>query len=526
MNTSLPFYHSLIFKVNLVAFAVFLLIVGLMLREAHMDRQEMISLQEDTINQIAVETIDRRFRVSYEILETGISQVLSNPAITEAFAQRDREALSWLVMPSFHRLESVGICRFHFHLPDQTTFFRAHDPEHYGDDLSGFREIVVSINEDPQHTPIKGLEQGVSGLYLRYVAPVYHEEAYVGSVELGMCVGSRILQIFKNVSGGEWYLYTFDQEAAHLVHSTHPTDLFSREMNAELAEKLQAGEVLTEVHKPYVVQTIPVEDFKGQYSYYLKRVFDNSKLIALQQQYNRNSLLVGFGLAATGSLLLWVVLQFMLRPLIYLEQKVRRFESGTLQDSIEMVSRDEIGYLAGAMEKMRQSILKREEALTLLSLHDQLTGAYNRHYFEQMLQRLDEEKAYPITTLMADVDDLKVINDELGHTAGDAHLILSARVLKKALRQSDHLFRIGGDEFAALLPETDQGAGDRVLKRMEEEIKLHNQRVGGESPHLSISLGAATCEGSCGSLKQVLTLADQRMYERKQQKKGGKKQSI
>ena len=295
-------------------------------------------------------------------------------------------------------------------------------------------------------------------------------------------------------------------------------------MTRERAEKLQAGEVLTEIHKPYVVQTIPIEDFKGQHSFFLKRVFDNSELIALQQHYNRNSLLMGFGLATAGSLLLWVVLQFMLRPLTYLEQKVRRFESGTLQESIEMMSRDEIGYLAGAMEKMRQSILKREEALTHLSLHDQLTGTYNRHYFEQMLQRMDEEQAYPITILIADVDDLKLINDHLGHAAGDAHLMLSAKILKKALRQSDHFCRIGGDEFAVLLPETDQAAGQRVVKRMEEEIHGYNQRLDRESPQLSISLGLATCEGS-GSLEQVMTLADQRMYERKHQQKAGRTQS-
>lgn len=519
MKRSLPLHQSLIFKVNMVAFLVFLLIVGMMLREAHVDRQEMIRMQEDTLNRIAVETVSRRFRVSYEILETGISQVLANPAMVDAFARHDREALAKLVMPSFHRLESVGICRFHFHLPDQTTFFRAHAPDQYGDDLSSFREIVSAINMDPEHQAIQGIEQGVNGLSLRYIAPVYQAESYVGSVELGMCLGPRILAIFKNVSGGEWYLYALEKEETYLIHSTNPTDLFPRNMTPERADKLQAGEVLTEVHPPYVVQSIPIEDFKGQYNFFLKRVFDNGELIALQQQYTRNSLTYGFVLAGAGSLLLWIVLRFLLRPLAYLEQKVRRFESGTLDESIKVGSRDEIGYLAGAMENMRQSLLKREEALTHLSLHDQLTGVHNRHYFESKLKLVYEEQAYPITILMADLDDLKLINDQMGHAAGDAYLMVSAKVIKKALRQSDHLCRIGGDEFAVILPETDQQAGQRILHRMEEEVERYNQHLNAKSPHLSISLGLATCERNCGSLEQAMNLADQRMYENKKQRK-------
>jgi len=123
------------------------------------------------------------------------------------------------------------------------------------------------------------------------------------------------------------------------------------------------------------------------------------------------------------------------------------------------------------------------------------------------------------------VDDLKIINDQLGHAAGDAHLMISTKILKKALRQSDYLFRIGGDEFAVLLPETEQAAGQRVAKRMEEEIHQYNRQLGHGSSPLSISLGVATCEDSCDSLEQVITLADQKMYERKHQKKAARNQS-
>ncbi len=524
MKKSIPLYQSLKFKVNLVAFIIFLVIIGLLLFKFRQDTLEIIDIQERNMNQIAVETIDRRFKVSYEILETGLSQVLANPAVAEAFAMRDRDTLSSLILPPYEKLESVGVTQFHFHLPDSTTFFRAHAPTLYGDDLSSLRKTIKTINTDPEHAAIKGLEEGVHGLSLRYIAPVYYEGFYIGSVELGMEVGQRILNIFSNVSGGDWYLYSFNESTQHLLHSTNSEDLYPLEMSPAVMNTLHEGHIIEESYAPYVVQVMPISDYEGNFHFYLKRIFDNSELISLQQQYFRNSLIYALGVAGAGSWLLWFVLRYLLNPLIYLENKVRKFEAGTLDETIDVNTQDEIGFLARAMETMRQSLLHREEKLKILSFHDSLTGVHNRHYMDSMIKLLDQQKAYPISILIADIDGLKQVNDEQGHPAGDAHLITSVQVMQQALRQSDHLCRVGGDEFALLLPQTDESVAKIIQERINDEIKRYNDQLKpGETP-ISISFGIATCEGNCNSLEEVMELADQRMYLNKHQKKQEKKE--
>lgn len=154
-----------------------------------------------------------------------------------------------------------------------------------------------------------------------------------------------------------------------------------------------------------------------------------------------------------------------------------------------------------------------EENLKYLSLHDQLTGLYNRAYYEEELERLAAGREYPITIIAADVNDLKFINDSMGHDKGDQLLIACAEVLRKTLRGSDILARVGGDEFVAVLPRTDEKAGESILARLRLSVERYNQ----EHPELplSISFGIATASTPQESLKETYKKADDLMYEEK-----------
>lgn len=154
-----------------------------------------------------------------------------------------------------------------------------------------------------------------------------------------------------------------------------------------------------------------------------------------------------------------------------------------------------------------------EEQLTYLSFHDQLTGLYNRAYFEEELNRLSCSREYPITIMSADVDGLKLINDTLGHEKGDELLKSCAGVLKESLRQSDILVRIGGDEFVVVLPRTDKKKGEEIEERIRTQVALYNKK----STHLSlsISIGIDTAENERESLKEIYKKADDLMYRDK-----------
>ena len=154
-----------------------------------------------------------------------------------------------------------------------------------------------------------------------------------------------------------------------------------------------------------------------------------------------------------------------------------------------------------------------EEKIKHLSFHDALTGLYNRAYFEEELERYNFPRYYPLSIVMLDVNGLKVINDTFGHHEGDRLLQHLSQVLTSVSRQGDILARIGGDEFAILLPSTtfEQAHGfcERIKKACQQDkIKPIYLR-------LNISLGQATQEGEYKDTDALLKEADRKMYQDK-----------
>lgn len=154
-----------------------------------------------------------------------------------------------------------------------------------------------------------------------------------------------------------------------------------------------------------------------------------------------------------------------------------------------------------------------EAQLKYLSLHDPLTGLYNRAYCENELQRLEGGREYPVAIVAADLDGLKLVNDILGHREGDRIIRVCAQVLKNSLRKTDILARVSGDEFVLLMPRTDSAAGEEVIKRIRRGMEQYNLDHPGFP--LSISLGMAVSTSDILSLEETYTLADSLMYRDK-----------
>jgi len=159
-----------------------------------------------------------------------------------------------------------------------------------------------------------------------------------------------------------------------------------------------------------------------------------------------------------------------------------------------------------------------QEQLNEMSLYDSLTGLYNRNFFEEEMKRYSDWRSSPVGILVCDVDGLKFINDTLGHQSGDQILICTADILRQIFRSSDIVARIGGDEFAVLLLETNSEIVEKILQRLRQAVQDYNSRYP-ELP-LSLSLGHAVSDREATDMQALFREADNRMYREKIQSEG------
>lgn len=154
-----------------------------------------------------------------------------------------------------------------------------------------------------------------------------------------------------------------------------------------------------------------------------------------------------------------------------------------------------------------------EEKLRYLSLHDSLTGLFNRTYFEQEMDRLEGDRYTPVSIIVCDVDGLKLVNDTMGHHKGDELLKTAASIIRESFRSGDMVARIGGDEFAVLLPRSGREVVERAIQRLRDHLTGHNL----QNPDLllSISIGFATGEYGPVNMGDLFKEADNNMYREK-----------
>jgi diguanylate cyclase (GGDEF)-like protein/PAS domain S-box-containing protein len=154
-----------------------------------------------------------------------------------------------------------------------------------------------------------------------------------------------------------------------------------------------------------------------------------------------------------------------------------------------------------------------QNKLQYMSFHDSLTGLYNRTYFEEQLRLLEDDRYAPVGMIICDVDGLKLVNDTLGHSTGDKLLSLTAELIRRSFREGDLLFRIGGDEFAVILPNSELSIVEQACHRIRKSVQTYNDE--NEEFPLSLSLGFAVGAKSEANISEVFKEADDGMYREK-----------
>jgi len=155
---------------------------------------------------------------------------------------------------------------------------------------------------------------------------------------------------------------------------------------------------------------------------------------------------------------------------------------------------------------------KAEAYLEYLGKHDVLTQLYNRAFYTEELNRLERNSLRPVSAIIMDLNGLKLANDNMGHDAGDALLRRCGEVLNSVVSAPFHAARIGGDEFAVLMPGADAKAAASMIDTIEDLLAINNQFY--SSAPLSVSLGVATSHVG-EKIEAMIKRADAAMYQAK-----------
>ena len=158
------------------------------------------------------------------------------------------------------------------------------------------------------------------------------------------------------------------------------------------------------------------------------------------------------------------------------------------------------------------------DGLKSLAINDWLTGLYNRRHFQTLAHaEFARRQRYsrPLSVLILDVDHFKAVNDRFGHATGDLVLQTVASVCRTAKRASDIVARIGGEEFAFMLPETDEEGARSFAERLCQLISECALMFKEEKVAVTVSIGGASATVETAGIDELLLSADQALYEAK-----------
>jgi methyl-accepting chemotaxis protein len=316
---------------------------------------------------------ERELRSQYDALQSRLGQearraaamsavVATIPAVQEAMARNDRDALMGLFGAGFAALKSdYGVDQFQFHTPPAISYLRVHQPAKFGDDLSSFRKTVVAANQDRK--PIVGLEGGVAGLGIRGVVPVALAGKHLGSVEFGLTFGRAFFDEFKRTRG---------VDVAFHLSAANEFKLFGGTLDGrsffDPADYRRARDGGFVIHQgklgatPVAALLAPIKDFSGNAIGAVEIVMDNSEYVTSLDRARQLAIsmaLFGISIAAAAGML---IARGISRPILAITAAMRDLAHGKLEFELPVHRRqDEVGEMAQAVAVFKDNAVRMQQ---------------------------------------------------------------------------------------------------------------------------------------------------------------------
>lgn len=248
---------------------------------------------------------------------------------------------------------------------------------------------------------------------------------------------------------------------------------------------------------------------------------DNSIYNLGQKQKQETSIMVLSSLA-----LLMVIMSLAIRRIIVERVEKLNHEvdaitiSGNVNERVKTKGRDELGKLSDGINMMLAELEDMHQEVSRLASYDALTGIYNRRYGYEMLNKtleIHKKNEKPISVAFIDIDNLKVVNDTLGHNEGDQLIFDVVSLLKEKISNNDYIIRLGGDEFLYVMHGKSKNEASELIQSLKKEVVLRNQEEN-KNYKLNFSYGIASYQSEM-TLDEFVEEADRLMYLDKKRNK-------
>ena len=341
-----------------IGLLVFVLFVAFTMLSTRLTTGMLIQKEDDGYQTLA-SSVESAMESQLEAARMSVLTIANNREIQRLFAERDREALTGMLLPAYTAVEDV-VPQFQFHLPDSTSFLRLHMPEKHGDSLKDFRFTVNAANRDREI--VAGLEEGVGGYGFRVVAPMSYMGTHTGSVEFAGDFNESFLARLKESYGGEYFIYSLSEGAEEteegFLSGTAGSDDWP--VPEESGQEVLQGELVlsrTQDGSSGVI-LLPFRDYEGLVKGYIKIVQDRSVTV----QGIREMSLWMYGLSLLAALvvaaLLFLILTVILKPLKDMVGLTDRVAAGDLTVQVVSGGNDEIGKLQKGFGTMVDNLRK------------------------------------------------------------------------------------------------------------------------------------------------------------------------
>lgn len=366
------------------------------------------------------------------------------------------------------------------------------------------------------------------GLIMTYVTPIYGNHTLLGVAGMDIHM-SELIKIVDNIrvyDTGHAALITSDHEM--LYHAQGD----SKEFPIENFEAWQG--FMDSVRSGRTVESLFEFDHDGtkrrstfmdlEAGMYLMVSAPVSELDARKVDLLNSTFMLMVVISIFCLLVSLIVSQGIVRPLKEITKASRQIAEGNLQVTLESKSKDEVGELALSIQQTVDCLRVYMERISDMAYTDPLTGVKSKAAYKEEVRKLNlniENGFTQLGIIMFDVNNLKSINDQYGHEAGDAYILNGCKLICTTFKHSP-VFRIGGDEFVAILTGKDLLNVESLMKRFYDRMNEKASTATKPEDKVSVSAGYATFrEDTDSELQDVFKRADTRMYTNKDKMKKG-----